>query len=79
MPTRFVVPMLPVLGSWRGTGTPLLTLFARDGNLMRVSPNDTDSNMNVVVAAKSGAGKSFLANEVIFNFRSVGGRAWMVL
>jgi len=78
LPTRFVVPMLPVLGSWRGTGTPLLTLFARDGNLMRVSPNDTDGNMNVVVAAQSGAGKSFLANEVIFNFLSVGGRAWII-
>lgn len=78
MPTRCVAPLLPVLGSWRGTGTPLLTLFARDGNLMRVSPNDTDGNMNVVVAAQSGAGKSFLANEVIFNFLSVGGRAWII-
>lgn len=78
LPTRFVVPLLPVLGSWRGTGTPLLTLFARDGNLMRVSPNDTDGNMNVVVAAQSGAGKSFLANEVIFNFLSIGGRAWII-
>lgn len=56
LPTRHVVPLLPVLGSWRGTGTPLLTLFARDGNLMRVSPADTDGNMNVVVAAQSGAG-----------------------
>jgi conjugal transfer ATP-binding protein TraC len=78
LPTRHVVPLLPVLGSWRGTGTPLLTLFARDGNLMRVSPNDTDGNMNVVVAAQSGAGKSFLSNEVIFNFLSVGGRAWII-
>ena len=76
--TRHVVPLLPVLGSWRGTGTPLLTLFARDGNLMRVSPNDTDSNMNIVVAAKSGAGKSFLANEVILNYLSIGGRAWII-
>jgi len=78
LPTRHVVPLLPVLGSWRGTGTPLLTLFARDGNLMRVSPQDTDGNMNVVVAAQSGAGKSFLSNEVIFNFLSIGGRAWII-
>lgn len=78
LPTRSVVPMLPVLGSWRGTGTPLLTLIARDGNLMSVSPNDTDGNMNVVVAAQSGAGKSFLANEVIFNYLSIGGRAWII-
>lgn len=78
MPTRHAVPILPVLGSWRGTGSPLLTLFARDGNLMRVSPFDTDGNMNVIVAAQSGMGKSFLANEVIQNFLAVGGRAWVI-
>lgn len=76
--TRHVVPLLPILGSWRGTGTPLLTLFARDGNLMRVAPNDTDGNMNIVVAAQSGAGKSFLANEVILNYLSIQGRAWII-
>lgn len=78
LPTRHVVPMLPVLGSWRGTGTPMLTLFARDGNLMCVSPNDTDGNMNIIVAAQSGAGKSFLANETIMNYLSIGGRAWVI-
>lgn len=78
MATSHAVPMLPVLGSWSGTQTALLTLIARDGNLMRVSPTDTDGNMNVVVAAKSGSGKSFLANEVIVNFLSIGGRAWII-
>lgn len=76
--TRHIVPLLPIMGSWRGTGTPLLTLFARDGNLMRVSPNDTDGNMNVVIAAQSGAGKSFLANEVTLNYLSVGGKVWII-
>lgn len=78
MPTRHAVPILPALGSWRGTGTPLMTFFARDGNLMKVSPNDTDGNMNIVVAAQSGMGKSFLANNLIENFLSIGGRAWVI-
>lgn len=76
--TRHVVPIAPLMGSWRGTGTPLLSLIARDGNLMSLSPNDTDGNMNVVVAAQSGAGKSFLANETVLNYLSVGGRAWII-
>lgn len=78
MATSHATPILPVMGSWAGTGTPLLTLFARDGNLMQISPNDTDGNMNVVVAAQSGSGKSFLANEVVLNFLSIGGRAWII-
>lgn len=78
MATSHAVPMLPVLGSWGGSKTPLLTLIGRDGNLMRISPSDTDGNMNVAVAAKSGSGKSFLANETIFNMLAIGGRAWII-
>lgn len=78
MATRHVVPMLPVLGSWKGTGTPLLTLIARDGNVMCTSPQDTSGNMNVVIAAQSGMGKSFLANEVVTSFLQIGGRAWII-
>jgi conjugal transfer ATP-binding protein TraC len=76
--TRQVVPLLPILGSWSGTGTPLLTLFGRDGNLMTLSPQDTDGNMNIICAAQSGMGKSYLANELVMNFLSIGGRAWII-
>ncbi|UJJ60574.1 type IV secretion system protein TraC [Rhodanobacter denitrificans] len=76
--TRHVVPMLPVIGSWRGTRQPLLTLISRDGQLMPWSPYDTDSNNNFVIAAKSGSGKSFMANAIVSNFMSIGGRAWII-
>lgn len=73
-----VAPMLPIHGSWRGTGTPMLTFVARDGQLMSVSPWDTDSNMNILIAASSGSGKSFLANFLIENILSLNGRVWVI-
>lgn len=78
MTTRHVAPLMPMFSSWSGTGTPLLTLFGRDDGLMTFSPYDTDSNMNFVIAAQSGMGKSFLSNELIMNFLSIGGRAWVI-
>lgn len=70
--------LLPIHGSWAGTGEPMLTFVARDGQLMSVSPWDTDSNMNILIAASSGSGKSFLANFLIENILSLGGRAWII-
>jgi len=76
--TRHVVPMLPVIGSWRGTGTPMMTFIARDGQLMPFSTYDSDGNYNAVVCAQSGMGKSYLANNMTTNFLTVGGRAWII-
>lgn len=78
LPTRHVAPMLPVVGAWRGTGTPLLTFFARDGQLMTFSPYNSDGNFNMIIAAQSGMGKSYLANNMVVNFLTVGGRAWII-
>lgn len=73
-----VAAILPIHGSWQGTGTPMLTMVARDGQLMSVSPWDTDSNMNILIAASSGSGKSFLANFLIENILSLSGRVWVI-
>lgn len=73
-----VVPLLPVFGTWQGTGTPLLTLIGRDGQLMTCSPWDTNAGMNMIVAAQTGSGKSFFANFLIENVLSVNGRVWVI-
>lgn len=78
MATKHVMPMLPIFGSWSGTQNPLITLFARDGNLMRFSLWDSSSNYNGIIAAMSGAGKSFLSNEFICSTLSVGGRVFVI-
>lgn len=76
--TRHFVPFLPMFSSWAGTGTPLLLLFGRDEGLMTFSPYDTDGNMNMIIAAQSGMGKSFASNELIMNFLTIGGRCWVI-
>lgn len=78
VPSRSAVNLMPILGAWPGTGDAMLTLFSRDGQLMPVSPYDSDSNYNICIAAASGSGKSFLVNELITNFLATGGRVWAI-
>lgn len=68
------VALAPVQGSWRGTGTPLMTLVARDGQIMPVSYRDTDTNQNFLVVGGSGGGKSFSMSDTIANTLAMGGR-----
>ena len=72
------VTLMPVFGDWKGTGTPVLNLVGRTGQLMDLSLFDSATNYNAVIAASSGAGKSFLANEILSTNLSVGGRCWVI-
>lgn len=72
------VVLMPVFGDWKGTGTPVLNLVGRSGQLMDVNLFDSATNYNAVIAAASGSGKSFLANELISTSLSVGGRCWVI-
>lgn len=72
------VTLMPVFGDWKGTGTPVLNLVARSGQLLEVSLFDTASNYNAVIAAQSGSGKSFLTNELLATNLSIGGRCWVI-
>jgi len=69
-------PILPLFGEWKGTGTPLVNLFSRNGQLMSMSFHDSGSNYNYVIAAQSGSGKSFLQNEIVSSVLSEGGIVW---
>lgn len=68
----------PLMGAWRGTGTPQMVMYGRDGNLMSWSPRDTDSNMNVIIIGGSGGGKSFLVSDLVFHTLCTGGRAFII-
>ena len=69
----------PVIGEWKGTGTPLLMLLGRRGQIMQVDPFDNDKgNFNVAVAATSGAGKSFFTQEMVSSMLGSGGRVWVI-
>ena len=76
--SRAVVGMLPIMSEWRGTGSPLLPMVSRNGQLMMVSNWDSDTNYNIAIAAESGSGKSFLGQDLIVNGLMQGERFWVV-
>jgi len=78
MATRHVIPLLPVFGDWGGTGTPVLQFVSRNGLPMAVSLFDSENNYNCCIAAQSGSGKSFLTNDIISSYLSIGGRLWVI-
>ncbi|MGH8159235.1 MAG: type IV secretion system protein TraC [Rhodanobacter sp.] len=76
--TRHIATMLPMFSEWRGTGSPALMLASRNGQLMTLSNWDSETNYNVVIAAESGSGKSFLMNDIAISELQRGGRMWIV-
>lgn len=76
--TRAVVPLLPIMSEWRGTGTPTLLTISRNGQLMSLSNWDSETSFNVAIAAESGSGKSFLAQTLAVNARMTNGRMWII-
>ena len=76
--TRHSLVFLPVFGSWKGTNTPVMQFIGRDGQLMFFDLFDSTTNYNAVIAAQSGSGKSFLTNEIIMQYLSIGSRAWVI-
>ena len=78
MATRHAAVLMPLFSDWRGTGTPTLNYISRNGQLMNIDLFDSNTNYNCVIAASSGAGKSFSVNNIISNYLSIGGKAWVI-
>lgn len=78
MTTEQAAVVLPLFGEWKGTGTYHAALISRNGQLMSLSLHDSNTNKNLVIAAESGSGKSFLTNELIFAYLSEGAQVWVI-
>lgn len=79
MLTWNVANLLPVCGEWTGTPSPLLLLAGRRRELCYLDPFDNKAgNYNIAVAAASGAGKSFLVQELVLSVRGTGGQVWVM-
>ena len=78
MTTEQAAVLLPIFGEWKGTGTYHACLISRNGQLMSLSLHDSDTNKNLVIAAESGSGKSFLVNELIESYLSEGAQIWVI-
>lgn len=76
--TKHAAQFIPASSDWKGTGTHQMTFTSRNGQLMAVDLYDSSTNFNAVIAAQSGAGKSFLTNYIIVSYLSTGGRAWVI-
>ena len=69
---------LPIMGDWKGTGNPAVSMFSRNGQVMGVDLWDSDASFNAVVAAESGSGKSFFTNKVIQTYLAQGAQVWVI-
>lgn len=79
--------MMPIIGEWRGTPPrpqdkfqrPVLTFFGRKGQAMAIDLFANPSgNYNGAIVGTSGAGKSFLVNELVRRTLATGGRTWIL-
>lgn len=73
-----ILPLLPIFGEWKGTGTPHVALISRTGQIMTLSLHDSSTNMNATIAAESGSGKSFYTNELLSMYMSGGAKVWVI-
>jgi conjugal transfer ATP-binding protein TraC len=72
------IHLMPVLSEWKGGRSPVITLSSRNNQLMCLDIFDSDSNYNTIVAAESGAGKSFFVNNMITQYLSLGADIWII-
>ena len=69
----------PLLAEWKGTPTPMITLFGRRGQPMGFDLFDNKGgNYNFAVAALSGSGKSVFVNEMAYRYRAAGSKVWII-
>src|SRR3984957_7604589 len=62
------VNFLPMQVEWMGTPTPCMLMMGRRGQLLNWNPFDNKTgNYNVVVAGRSGSGKSVFMQDFLFN------------
>lgn len=78
MTTKHVLPMVPMFAEWKGTKTPVMQFVSRTGQIMNFDLFDSNTNYNTLIYAESGSGKSFLTNEIIRSYLSMGHKAWAI-
>ena len=69
----------PWIGEWKGTQNPLMLFLGRRGQIVYFNHFDnTKGNYNISCAATSGAGKSFVTQEMVFCILGEKGRVFII-
>ncbi|MCC9289594.1 TraC family protein [Pseudomonas aeruginosa] len=72
------LPMLPIYGDWKRTGTQVGPFITRNGQPVSFNLFDCDTNYIAMIAAQSGSGKSFASNYLITSYLSIGAKVWVI-
>lgn len=78
MASRHATQLMPVIADWKGSGTPVVTLLSRNGQLMGLDLFDSPTNYSALVAAESGSGKSFFVNFLVTSYMSLGADIYLI-
>jgi conjugal transfer ATP-binding protein TraC len=76
--SRHATQLMPAIADWKGTGTPVMTLLSRNGQLMSIDLFDSPTNYSALVAAESGSGKSFFTNFLVTSYLSLGAEIYLI-
>ena len=77
-PASTFAMLAPIQADWIGTERAAMLLLSRRGQLQGMDLRDSDTNYNGAIFAPSGSGKSFLTNNLITNYLSMGGRTFVI-
>lgn len=73
------VSLSPLMGEWKGSGTPVMNFFGRRGQLVNIDLFDNAAgNYNFAIVGASGSGKSFLTQELLISYRANQARVWVI-
>lgn len=62
---------MPLFGEYKGTGNPILMFLSPCGQLSFYDLFQSETNYNAAISAESGAGKSFVTNEIVKSYRAI--------
>lgn len=73
------VSLSPFVGEWKGSKTPTLNYAGRRGQLTSFDLFDNDAgNFNFAIVGGSGSGKTFFTQDILFSYRAVGAKVWVI-
>lgn len=79
MAVKHAVQFFPIIGEWQGTGVGGASIYlTRRGKPMLIDFYDSPTNYNGIIFAESGAGKSYLSQQIIQDYLSIGAKVWVM-